>query len=181
MANVVISIGSNIEPLKYIRGAVRALANEFGEVSFSPVYESKAVGFHGDNFLNLVAHFKTSRSVADMQSWCKCYEQHNGRDPHAAKFTPRSIDLDILLYDACVQPASTEHNLPHLPRAEITYNAFVLKPLADLLPHWRHPELGLSYQELWHQFNLQPQDPEQSLQRIDFDWSAALISDLVAS
>lgn len=174
MANVVISIGSNIEPFEHIPKAVRALVNEFGGVSFSPVYESNAVGFDGDNFLNLVAQFETQRSVSDLQGWCKYYEQQHGRDPKAAKFTPRTIDLDILLYDNYIQSVSTEHNLPQLPRAEITYNAFVLKPLADLLPHWQHPELAQDYQTLWRQFEQRPQAAEQSLRRIEFDWTAAL-------
>lgn len=174
MAKVVLSIGSNIEPVQNVRALVRALAEEFSELSFSPVYESKAVGFAGDNFLNLVACVETDRSLAAIQRWCKAYEARSGRDLNAAKFTPRTIDIDILLYDQTVQQADSAQDLPQLPRAEITYNAFVLKPLADLLPHWRHPQLGETYQALWQQFTEQPQADEQRLWEVDFDWSSAL-------
>lgn len=175
-ANVLLSIGSNVEPTKHIGAAALALTQAFNKVECSPVYGSKPVGFVGDNFLNLVVRLQTAATVAEVQRWCKDYEQRNGREPSAAKFTPRTIDLDILLYDQCIQPASAAYHLPQLPRAEITTSAFVLKPLADLVPHWRHPELGETYQSLWQSFEQQPEAEQQQLWLVDFDWTTAFNS-----
>lgn len=176
LANVFLSIGSNIEPTKHIGAAADALTHAFGEVIFSSVYGSEPVGFVGDNFLNLVVRLQTSATVAEVQCWCKEYEQRNGRDLNAAKFTPRTIDLDVLLYDQCIHPASAAQHLPQLPRAEITTSAFVLKPLAELVPHWRHPELRETYQSLWQSFEQQPEAEQQRLWLVDFDWATAFNS-----
>lgn len=176
VANVFISIGSNIEPTKHIGAAAYALARSFPKVTFSPVYGSEPVGFVGDNFLNLVVRLQTSTTVAEVQRWCKNYELQNGRDPNAAKFTPRTIDLDILLCDQRIASGTTTHDLPQLPRADITTCAFVLKPLADLVPHWHHPELGTTYEQLWRNFEQQPQAEQQPLWLVDFDWAAAFLT-----
>lgn len=170
MAKVLISIGSNIEPAQNIRRAVRTLMGEFEQVRLSTVYESKAVGFTGDNFLNLVAYVETTLDVAQLQGLFKRIEIAQGRDLKAAKFTPRTIDLDILLYDDLVQAARPAEDQPQLPRAEITYNAFVLRPLAELIPYWQHPLLQQSYAELWRDFSASPQADEQSLWPVVFDW-----------
>lgn len=175
MAKVLISIGSNIEPAQNIRRAVRTLINEFELVRLSIVYESRAVGFAGDNFLNLVAYVETNLDVTQLQGLFKRIEIAQGRDLKAAKFTPRTIDLDILLYDDLVQAASPEHDQPQLPRAEITYNAFVLRPLAELVPNWKHPLLQQSYADLWRDFTASPQAEEQSLWPVVFDWGNELL------
>ena len=173
LANVLISIGSNIEPTKHISAVAQALAQSFTKVAFSPVYGSQPVGFVGDDFLNLVVRLQTSASLAEVQRWCKEYEQHNGRDANAVKYTPRTIDLDILLCDREIPAGTAAPNLPQLPRDEITTSAFVLKPLADLVPHWRHPELGTTFQALWRCFEQQPDAAHQRLWLVDFDWTAA--------
>ena len=175
MAKVLISIGSNIEPSQNIRRAVRTLIDEFAQVRLSTVYESRAVGFAGDNFLNLVAYVETNLDVAQLQGLFKRIEIAQGRDLQAAKFTPRTIDLDILLYDDLVQAASPEHDQPQLPRAEITYNAFVLRPLAELVPNWKHPLLQQNYADLWRDFTASPQAEEQSLWPVVFDWGNELL------
>ncbi|MEP2616097.1 2-amino-4-hydroxy-6-hydroxymethyldihydropteridine diphosphokinase, partial [Marinobacter alexandrii] len=51
---VYISIGSNVDRERYVTAALDALANWFGGLEISPVYESEAVGFNGSPFLNLV-------------------------------------------------------------------------------------------------------------------------------
>ncbi|MBA3987810.1 2-amino-4-hydroxy-6-hydroxymethyldihydropteridine diphosphokinase [Aliidiomarina maris] len=168
MAKVVFSLGSNIRPAEHIRAALNALSDTYGLVSISPVYESKSVGFKGDNFLNLVAEVNTDTDVATVQRWCKAYELANGRDMNAVKCSARTIDIDILLYDDMQCEVDATNDLPQLPRPEITHNAFVLKPLADLRPHWLHPELQLSYAELWQQFEQQSHADEQQIWPVAF-------------
>ncbi|MCC5880795.1 MAG: 2-amino-4-hydroxy-6-hydroxymethyldihydropteridine diphosphokinase [Idiomarina sp.] len=176
MAKVLISIGSNIEPATQVRKAVGTLLREFAEVRLSSVYESRAVGFSGDNFLNLVACVETDQGLAQLQGLFKRIEIEQGRDLNAAKFTPRTIDLDILLYDNVVQQGDTARDQPQLPRAEITYNAFVLRPLAELVPNWQHPILKQTYASLWREFSATPQADEQELWPVSFDWTGVSLS-----
>ena len=63
MSRVYVSIGSNIEPLRYIRAGLAAIQQTFGALILSSIYESKAVGFEGDNFYNLVAGFDTDMEI----------------------------------------------------------------------------------------------------------------------
>lgn len=149
MTRVYLSLGSNIERHKHIRNALQTLSGLYGQLALSNVYESEAVGFEGDNFYNLVVGFDTDLSVAELQTQIKQIEDDNGRLRDGPKFSARTLDIDILTYgdftgvDSGVQ----------LPRDEITKNAFVLLPLSEIAPEELHPELGLSYQELWLQYD----------------------------
>lgn len=165
MADVFISIGSNVEPAKHIRAGVQALQHAFGQVTLSSVYESEPVGFAGTNFLNLVALVETSDSIETVQRLFKQIEDEHGRKRDGVKFSPRSLDLDLLLYDDRVQTGHGDLT-PQLPRAEIEFNAFVLWPLAEIAPHRLHPVNGSSYAQLWQAY-----DRKQRLWPVEFDWS----------
>lgn len=168
VAKAFIGIGSNIQPARCIRAGVTDLQVHFNSIRLSSVYESKAVGFNGDNFLNLVAQVDTDLSVEKLQCLCKDIERRHGRHPDATKCTPRTLDLDLLLYDDLVQ-AEKSPLQPQLPRPEIEFNAFVLKPLAELAPNWVHPQNKQSLMQLWQAFT--PTE-EQRLWPVEFDWAA---------
>ncbi len=153
MARVYISIGSNIDAENNIRKAVRALEEEYGRLILSSVYESEAVGFEGDNFLNLVASLKTDQDVHQVADKLRQIEDDNGRDRTAERFSPRTIDLDLLLYDDLVL---NEANL-QLPRDEITKNAFVLLPLEEIAPQLIHPLSGKTMCDHWLNFDKESQ------------------------
>ncbi len=159
MALVHISLGSNIDREKNIRQAERALANEYGELTCSPVYETEAVGFAGDNFYNSVVAFHTLHSVYEVAKTLKYIEDCFGRDRSQPKFSARIIDLDLLLYDDVILNADGIH----IPRAEILYNAFVLKPLVDIAGHLIHPEKGVTLQSIWENSDLK----STQLERVD--------------
>ena len=89
-ALVYVSIGSNIERYSHISASLDALADNFGELSISKVYESEAVGFEGDNFLNLVAGFNTELSVGELSALLRKIEDENGRRRDGPKFGPRT-------------------------------------------------------------------------------------------
>lgn len=165
MADVFISIGSNVEPGRHVRAGVKALQRAFGQVTLSSVYESEPVGFAGTNFLNLVAQVQTTDSIETVQQLFKQIEDDHGRRRDGVKFSPRSLDLDLLLYDDCVQSGQGDLT-PALPRAEIEFNAFVLWPLAEIAPHRVHPVNGKSYAQLWQAYERQ-----QKLWAVEFDWS----------
>lgn len=145
MARIYISLGSNIEPERHLRNAVAALSEHFGEVSLSPVYENEAVGFEGSPFWNLVAECETTLTPEKVQTELKAIEDKNGRLRDGPKFSARTLDLDLLLYD----DLDLHSEGLDVPRDEINKYAFVLKPLCDLAPDLKHPVTGETMQALW--------------------------------
>jgi len=149
MPTIYISLGSNINREQNTRAGVSALRQVFGELTLSSVYESEAVGFAGDAFYNMVIACKVENPVFETNQILRDIEDANGRDRSGPKFSSRTLDLDLLLYDDLV----LDENGLTLPRGEILKNAFVLWPLAEIAPDLKHPEAGISYAELWSTFD----------------------------
>lgn len=149
MARISVSIGSNIDRDFHVQACLKALAATFDNLVISRVYESEPVGFEdGRNFYNLVAVFDSDWTVGELQAWCKRIEREHGRRPGTPKFSPRTLDIDLLTVD----DLTGEHDGVMLPRDEILHHAFVLLPLSELLPDTPHPEDGRTYAELWSCF-----------------------------
>ena len=146
-ALVYVGLGSNVEREFNLRNAVSEMRQGFGELQLSPVYDSAAVGFEGCNFLNLVAGFNTDLGVEAVVQNLRAIEDKLGRDRNQPMFSRRTIDLDILTYDALIM----DQGGIQIPRREILSNGFVLKPLRDLAPETLHPEIGESYKTIWAQ------------------------------
>jgi 2-amino-4-hydroxy-6-hydroxymethyldihydropteridine diphosphokinase len=151
MAIVYVSVGSNIERERHIRSGINALKERFGALTLSSVYESAAIGFEGDSFLNLIVAFETALNPLAVDTLLAEIEQDNGRTKAQKKFNPRTLDLDLVLYDDFI----SNDPLLNIPRDEITRYAFVLEPLAEIAPHQCHPVLKTSYKQLWQAFNKQ--------------------------
>lgn len=149
MAKVFLSLGSNIERQHHISQALNELRAAFGEISCSPVYESEAVGFDGDPFYNLVVGIETEQDIGHLNDFLHRLEDQHGRIRGEEKFSARTLDIDILLYDDWVGT----FDKVNLPRGEILKHAFVLLPLADLIPQEQHPIEHKSYAELWENFD----------------------------
>ncbi len=154
MALVCVSIGSNIDREHHVRACLAALADTFGRLAVSRVFESEPVGFEdGRNFYNLVVAFDSDWTVGELQAWCKRIEREHGRLDGTPKFSPRTLDIDLLTVGERVG----EHDGVLLPRDEILHHAFVLLPLSELLPDTLHPVVGRSYAELWTDFKADDQ------------------------
>jgi len=164
MSQVVLSLGSNIDPAFNIRKAVAELRSRYADLQISPVYESEAIGFDGDNFLNLVVVLETDVSLERLATELKQLEDRYGRDRSAPRFSGRTLDIDILSYDDLLGL----HAGIELPRPEISEHAFVLQPLADLLPDTLHPGRQISYAQMWQEFDR----AAQHLWQVSFDWQA---------
>ena len=149
MATIYISLGSNIDREKNTRSGVQALHETFGELRLSSVYESEAVGFDGDAFYNMVIACEVALPVHDCNQQLREIEDRHGRDRSGPRFSSRSLDLDLLLYDDLI----LDENGLVLPRDEILKNAFVLWPLAEIAPQLCHPETGRSYEAHWQAFD----------------------------
>lgn len=162
MAEVFLSLGSNIDRQHNIHSGLDALAERFGELRLSPVYESEAVGFKGSPFFNLVVALHTELSVGELAGALHDIERGHGRVRGEKKFASRTLDIDILTYDDAVG----EVDGVKLPRGEILKHAFVLRPLADLAPETRHPENGRRYRELLAETDFKG----QRLWQVPFRW-----------
>jgi 2-amino-4-hydroxy-6-hydroxymethyldihydropteridine diphosphokinase len=152
MARVYVSIGSNINREKNIPTCLESLKEKYGNLLISTIYESKAVGFEGDNFYNLVVGFDTDDDVYLVLNTLRDIENIHGRDRDSKHFSSRTLDIDLLLYDDIVL---NEDGI-QIPRDDLTRYAFVLKPLVEIAPKCKHPVLGKTVSELWSEFNEDP-------------------------
>lgn len=163
MAVVYISLGSNIDREVLTRAGVAALRQRFGELQLSSVYRSEAVGFEGEDFYNMVIGLHTNEDVNSVYQALREIEDAHGRDRSGPRFSSRTLDLDLLLYDDLVM----KEDKLELPRDEILKRAFVLWPLAEIAGDLRHPLNNKRYTELWDEFD----KSKEVLQPIAFDFS----------
>ncbi len=159
--NVYLSLGSNIDAEKNLCSAIRILKKRFPALILSPMYQTEAVGFAGDDFLNCVIALETEISATELFSLLRQIEQDHGRDRKQAKFSSRTLDIDLLTWGDQI----IENKDFQLPRDEITKYAFVLKPLVDIAANKIHPLYNKSYQQLWEELDLQ----QQPIKKIEFD------------
>jgi 2-amino-4-hydroxy-6-hydroxymethyldihydropteridine diphosphokinase len=168
MARIFLGLGSNIQRERYIVAGLDALHDLLGELRLSSVYDSAAIGFDGQPFLNLVVAADTILEIGPLARLLRHIETAHGRPAQATRFSARQLDIDILTYDDRVGIIEGVE----LPRGEILDNAFVLRPLAELAPEVLHPVAGLSYASLWQAFDRS----SQPLQRVDFQWRGRVVS-----
>ena len=149
MPAVYVAAGSNIAPERNLARAVAELAREFPGARFSPWYRNRAVGFAGDDFINLVAGFDTVLPLREVLAQLHAIEVQCGRPREAPRWAPRSMDLDVLLYGdlVCDEPGL------RLPRPDLLKRAYMLGPLAALAPQVLHPTEHLTIGELWGRFD----------------------------
>ena len=148
MARAYLSLGSNIEPQRYLRAALAELRQRFGELQVSPAYRSKSVGFDGPDFVNLAVGMETDLSPEALNAWLHALEDRHGRRRDVPRYADRTLDVDIVLYDDLVRRGEGHLDIP---RKELKH-AFVLRPIADIAPGLRHPIDGRTMAELWAAF-----------------------------
>ena len=149
MALLILSLGSNVNAISNIGYAIESLRQEYGDIMLSRVYESEAIGFSGENFLNLAASVDCDVPLKEIVTYLKELENSLGRDRSQPKFSDRTIDIDILIYG---RETGEDCGLS-LPRAEILENAFVLKPLSELHPDMHLPDSDRTYLKFWELFD----------------------------
>ena len=153
MAKVYLGLGSNIDPVNNLRRGIHELGKRFGELALSDVYQSAAVGFEGDDFLNLVVALETDESPQHINEAIEAIHRLAGRRRGEERFSSRPLDIDLLLYDDLVVDAPPLR----LPRSDILEYSFVLRPLAELAPCLRHPCTGRTLAEHWRDFDQESQ------------------------
>ncbi len=144
--SVFLSLGSNIEPERHLREAVRRLA-ALGQVrAASTVWETEPLGMAGQpNFLNAVVWLETPLSAQALRAEAlPALEAALGRVRTENKNAPRTIDIDLLLFNREVLQLGRRH----IPSPEIGERPFVAIPLAEIAPGYLHPETGQTLQQM---------------------------------
>ena len=141
--DIFLSLGSNIEPEKNINFAKEQLQIKYGKLLISSIYKTKAVGFKGDDFLNLVIKTSTSDSPETVIDYLHHIERQTGRETGTGQFNSRTLDIDLLLYGDLIDASL------NIPRDEILDYDFVLEPLVEIFPEGKHPIENRSYKEIF--------------------------------
>jgi len=128
-----LAFGSNLgDRMGQMRAALTALEGQYPIrlQAMSAVYENRAVGMgNADDFLNAVVAVQTELEPEVLLDACLAVENQLGR-VRTGVWAPRTIDLDILVYDELV----LDSERLHLPHPRIAERDFVAQPLSDIAP-----------------------------------------------
>ena len=120
-----LSIGSNINATKNIEFAIKELDLILSNINKSSIYQTKSIGFEGDDFLNLVVSGDSSLDFDELNLKLKKIEDLSGRNRNAPKFSARTLDIDIVL--------QTDEDEIIFESDEIERYDFVSDPLFEIL------------------------------------------------
>ena len=144
---VYVALGSNMgDKEKYLQDAVKGLdtLEDTQVIKASSWLETKPYGgVEQDNFLNGVAEVKTLLSPRELLDGLHELEAAAGRE-RLVHWGPRTLDLDILFYDKLVY----EDETLIIPHVDLQNRDFVLKPMVEINPNFRHPLLQKTMKQL---------------------------------
>lgn len=144
-----LGIGSNLDAEQNLQLAFREFRSRFSLKKKSIVYRSAPLGFDGADFLNAVACIETALTPQELRGELELIHDLAGRTRRSEKFISRTLDIDLLLYDQLVL-----HEPPiRLPREDVLQYNFVLRPLAEIAPDYRHPVTGKLLRDHWREFD----------------------------
>lgn len=159
----IIGLGANLgDPLNTLNQAVTHLRTNHhtSDWQISPAYRTAPIGSDEaqPDYINAVASCNTTLSAEEFMRWLLDVERAFGRDrsQDVARNSPRTLDLDLLLYDA----VTMDTPLLVLPHPRLHERAFVLRPLLDILPDIEAPGLGRLDQYL-------PTVMDQAIERLE--------------
>lgn len=148
MTQVYLSVGSNLgDRYENLTAAKKLLSDAEGIriLRCSPFYETEPeeVEQEQGNFLNAVWEIETELSAADLLNRLHAVEGELGRERPFDK-APRLIDLDVIFYG----DQTIDENDLQIPHPRLQFRYFVLKPLSDLAPKFRHPNFDGNVSQL---------------------------------
>lgn len=149
MPEAYVAAGSNVHPRASLNRALGLLSREFPGLRASRAFANAAVGFSGDDFINLVVAFPAAMPTEALLETLKSVERACGRPPGAPKWGPRTLDLDLLLHGDRIGRVAGKS----LPHPDLLTRAWVLGPLAELAPKVVHPVAGETIEALWSRFD----------------------------
>src|SRR5690606_20649108 len=151
MHRAVVILGSNIDKEQNLPAAVEMLAGLVGVINVSSVYETAPEGLlEQPHFFNAAVLLQTDLTPAQLKDGpLSEIERRLGRRRSADKNAPRTIDLDIVLFDDEVTTYTpADGRVRHLPDADLLRFAHCALPVADLLPNTLHPQTGESLRSI---------------------------------
>ena len=135
MANIFLSLGSNIDPRNNIATAIKLLSQRYPIIRVSSFFQTIPWGFQQQSFfVNCAIHFRSTEQPETILSFTQKLERYLNRKKLILN-GPRTIDIDILLYDNIIINSS---NLT-LPHPGLTKRDFMLVPVLELAPYIRSP------------------------------------------
>lgn len=155
MRTVSVNIGSNLgDREQNLRAAVKRIRRIAGTpLRLSKIYESQAWGYHSDNpFLNIAVEFHSDRPLADLLAAFRKVERDLGSLSHRTpdgSYADRTVDIDII----CAGNETVATETLCVPHPRMAERRFVLVPLCELSPTWRHPIIGLTAAEMLRQLD----------------------------
>jgi 2-amino-4-hydroxy-6-hydroxymethyldihydropteridine diphosphokinase len=146
VTRVAIALGSNLGDREhYLRSAIGALESSIHHLRVSTFHDTAPVGVGAQpTFLNAAAVGETSLSARATLETLLAVEREFGRE-RPFPGAPRTLDLDLILYEDAVIDEAPSLIVPH-PR--FRERRFVLEPLAEIAPDWRDPVTGQTMEEL---------------------------------
>ncbi|WP_328806011.1 2-amino-4-hydroxy-6-hydroxymethyldihydropteridine diphosphokinase [Pseudooceanicola endophyticus] len=165
-----VAVGANLPEVggtcvAVVQSAIARLSHESGQIlSVSMLYSTPAFpAGSGPDFVNAALVLSSERTPEEMLAELHRVEQLFGRE-RKKRWGPRALDLDLIACDDLVLPNEAEQRrwmaLPAedqtrlapetliLPHPRIQDRAFVLVPLCDVAPDWRHPLLNLTARQM---------------------------------
>ncbi|MBV1888143.1 MAG: 2-amino-4-hydroxy-6-hydroxymethyldihydropteridine diphosphokinase, partial [Urechidicola sp.] len=142
-----LSLGSNLgNKFEYLQKATNAIFEQLGSIDkISPIYQTPAIGFEGDDFLNCVIQLQSSLSPSETLKKVLFIEKELGRIRKESKgYSSRPIDIDILFFDDEII-ALKELTIPH---PEAHNRRFVMQPMMDIASEMIHPIADKSIAQL---------------------------------
>jgi 2-amino-4-hydroxy-6-hydroxymethyldihydropteridine diphosphokinase len=132
-------LGSNIQPVENLRKGIDLLCQRTRLLALSTCWESVAIGSPGPNFLNIGARIATPLDAAALKEHVLSpIEKQLGRVRSADKNAPRTMDIDIILFDGQILDAT------------IWQRVYLALIFAEMLPGLRHPVTGETLAETAH-------------------------------
>lgn len=148
-----LSLGSNVgDRTDNLKNVINSIENLVGKVNkISKFYENPAIGFDGDNFVNICIELVTHLSPNDLLNSLLNIENEYGRKRlKSGEYISRIIDIDIIFYENL----SINQNGLVIPHPRMQSRHFVLIPMCDLNPDFIHPVLGLKISQLLDQLEI---------------------------
>ena len=142
---VFLGIGSNLNKKKNILSCIKFFESSFKYCLISPTYQSPSFGFIGHDFHNLVIKIKTHFELLPLKKWLMYIEDIHGRDRRQKRYSNRTLDIDILLFNTDVYQ---DGNIT-IPRPEILTQGYILKPLIDISIKMKHPKTQNTFEQHW--------------------------------
>ena len=143
MTQVYVSIGSNINAEENIT-LVKSKLEKLFTCSFSDVFHSKAIGFKGKDFLNLVVGFTYKSDPYSLNNILKNFEVEMGRNQDQQGMSDRVIDIDIILFGKLI----IQDKDFSIPSQDIKNHLFVLEPLVQIAEKQIHPVFNTSFGDM---------------------------------